>query len=275
MAASLLTLDPGLDVTAVDFTDAGDVRGFATLMLAAAGNAGMFLSPGLSSPDARAIRVAAREWICRVKEVIDTVGPGDALGIISVFDLMHRMAYGIDADEAYVDKYRLLAFERYIRGDGGVDRYSLFQTVSQQVRRRKKAFLDTPLRWRCHVLDKWYRQFQSGVCHDGLDDLDTVQRVRMLMASDLWAFETRNESAFKKKLFESHCHYLDETAGMDLKMLTATSGLLGVCAGYLNPAGYLSREESIFRAILSLPNANRYLKASAGLRLREVPQKRS
>jgi len=50
-----------------------------------------------------------------------------------------------------------------------------------------------------------------------LSDYDIISRVTMLLESDLFANEGRNQDQFKKSLEEQHCYYLDGYTAPDKK----------------------------------------------------------
>ncbi|GEM_PF-1184025 len=280
------------DIAQVDFQNARDVAGFASLIFAAANGAGMFMAGNMSDRKVSGVKSAAKTWINEVEQNIDSFNAGDALSVAGCFDAVHRIAFGRPAKESYLNHYKLNAFEAYILGDRVVDQYILQRSIAQEIRRRNRAFLDRPLKWESLCIDCWYGEFRYGKCIDGISDYDTIQRVASLLNADLWAFETSNEGRFKQSLFDNHRHYLDEAECMDTKALLALKHFLGSSVKYLmqpEMAGeclsgesllsgslsddslsadpYSVYEESIFRAILSRPEANRYLKASVKMRM--------
>ena len=104
----------------------------------------------------------------------------------------------------------LYDFNARMGGDNTVDVYALFRDISAGINRPGgRALLGKPLQWSAVMLDRWHKEFRKGVSHSATSLYDTLQRVSILMESDLWAFESRNESAFKETLFENHRQYLE------------------------------------------------------------------
>ena len=101
-------------------------------------------------------------------------------------------------------------FNARISGDTTVDVYSLFRDISSAINRPGgRALLGKPLQWSAVMLDRWHKEFRKGVSDSATTLYDTLQRVSILMESDLWAFETRNEATFKETLFLNHRKSLD------------------------------------------------------------------
>ncbi|MDE5674642.1 MAG: hypothetical protein K2I44_04785, partial [Muribaculaceae bacterium] len=192
----------------IDFRDIHDIEGSASLIFSMANIHGATsLIPGASTTVSPT--KAAREWINGVKQHIGAMPAGNAMRAAGCLDLMHRLAYGKPADNSLLDTYRLAAFDSFVRGDSSVDRYILFNVVSSQVKQRNSKFLGKPLQWESLCIDRWHRQFRHGISIEELSDLDTIRRVTALLDSDLWAFETKNESRYKQTLFENHKHLLN------------------------------------------------------------------
>lgn len=210
------------DIQTVDFCNADEICDFANLTMQAASEAGMFLVQASSGREQREIRETAEEWVRRVEASIDTMTAGDALSVIYIFDLIHRIAYGKPAKTDYLDRYRLGAFEAFIRGDKSVDRYELFHALSDEIAKRNKAYFDRPLKWISLCLDRWHRNFLPAsrqinnprpprqneyVSAVGQSDYDTICQLTALLSSDLRAFET-DQDAYKRRLLTTHLHLL-------------------------------------------------------------------
>ncbi len=261
---------PEIDITQVDFNDTRDIEGFAIMIFTMANRLRLFMPAAGNTPEKTELQKCAKTWIGRVEDNIPALSAGDSLTIIGVYDLVHRIAFNRAANGNYLNKYKLNAFDAYLRGDKTVNQYALQQVVSLEIRRGNKVFMDKPLQWECRCLDRWHKQFRLGKSLDQISDYDTIQRVKSLLDSDLWAFETRNESSFKQKLFDNHRHYFDETERLDITALTALDSFLCSSARYLTPDEFYSYEESIYRSLLHNPDTNRYLKASIQLRLEDT-----
>ena len=102
------------------------------------------------------------------------------------------------------------AFNARIAGDRSIDDYALFRDISSGINLPGgKSLFGRPLQWCAMMLDRWHKEFKTGRGDKELPIYDTLQRVSILMDSDLWAFETRNEAHFKQLLFDNHRYYLD------------------------------------------------------------------
>ena len=203
-----------LDIRLVDFGNAADANNFAKRIFLAANNLDLFVSRRCCTQEEREVKAIAKEWICRVEEAIDNMSAGDALTVISSFDIIHRIGYNIPANQSYVDKYKLGAFEAYIRGDKSVDQYILYDAISEEIRRRNKAYFDRPLDWQSLCLDRWHKNFRTGKSAIPQSDYDTIHQITALLNADLWAFDPE-QTAFKHRLMANHRNYLNETGKLN------------------------------------------------------------
>ena len=262
----------------IDFLDISDIEGSASLILSMSGTAPSLVPefkiqnskfqnssapiPGFNIQNStfKIITKVAREWVNGGKEHIGEMSAGDAMRAAGCLDLMHRLAYGTPADSTLLDTYRLAAFDSFVRGDGSVDRYHLFNMVSSEVRQRNRKFFGKPLQWESMCVDRWHRQFQHGASLEELPDLDTVRRVTALLSSDLWAFETKNESRYKQTLFENHRHLLDnyQLSIINYQFLSALQSFLLSSAPYLSPEEFTTYDTQIRNALIASKETNRY-----------------
>ena len=145
----------------------------------------------------------------------------------------------------------LYDFNARIGGDNTVDVYALFRDISSAINRPGgRALLGKPLQWSAVMLDRWHKEFRKGVSDSATSLYDTLQRVSILMESDLWAFETRNESAFKETLFLNHRKYLDSMLPPKHNELTkALQSFLLSSAPYLTFEEYTAYDTQIRRLV--------------------------
>lgn len=210
-----------LDIRTVDFGNADAVWNFANRTIQAANVAGMFMTKGPLNKEQRGIRIIAKDWVNRVETAIDSMSAGNALRVIYMFDLINRIAYGTPANADYLDKYRLGAFEAYIRGDKSVDCYELFHALMEEICKRNRTYFGRPLEWVAMCLDRWHKNFINGVSTATQSDYDTMQQLTALLCSDLRVFE-RDQDAFKRRLVANHLDYLTGNASRtDTKMQKA------------------------------------------------------
>lgn len=198
----------GLNIQQADFTDVKVVKTLALRILSLANEQSAFLSKQSLTSDAAAIRIAAKEWVVRVESIIDNLSHADALIAIGVFDLIHRIGYGIPADSRYIDRYKLGAFKAYIHGDESVNQYVLFQIISDEISRHSKAYFGRPLDWYCTCIDRWFRNFRTGKSSVLQSDYDTFNQVKILLSSDLRAFTPKQE-AFKRALEDRYSELIN------------------------------------------------------------------
>lgn len=268
----------------VDLDDVRDAAGYATLIFAVANGLGILLPTGnRQTPEAITTARLAREWVAGIKARIAGMTAGDAMELLEPFDFMHRVGHRSPTPRAFVDEYLMKAFEARIRGDKTVNEYHLFRLIKSELERNNKPFFGRPLKWYCSVLDHWHRKFSRGWASEDLPDYDTLETVSILMRENLFAFEGSNETAFKKRLFDNHRHYLDEIDRLDTDTLPALSRFLTQSIPYLSDPDcngpkfnrevsgnnrempcerYETLDEAIHSAQLSAPSTNRFYRLS-------------
>lgn len=196
------------DITRVDFSNPDDIGTLVTGLFQTGCDNGMAQAISCPTPESDAIRRLAHRVTQHIGRQLPLMSPADALLVISAYDLAHRLAYGTPASTTLTDRYLLQAFEAMIHGDKEVDQYVVYRLIDQRLTHATMddPFLDRPLRWLSIALDRWHRQFSDGTCHDALPLYDTVQRVTILLTSDLRAYETTRETAYKQRLAQNHRH---------------------------------------------------------------------
>ncbi|MDE6094571.1 MAG: hypothetical protein K2G52_00090 [Muribaculaceae bacterium] len=264
----------------VDFSDINDVAGSASLLVSVARKNGE-----------RNI-AAAREWLGNVETVLPSLSPGDALRVADSYEAVRNLLHPTSSlskntTSDITTSCRINAFEALVSGDKSVNRYLLRNAISREIDRRNLKFFGKPLQWESVCIDRWYRQFKYGVSIDNLSDYDTINRVTSLLTSDLWAFETRNESRFKQTLFENHRHYLDSIHDsqftmhnesrtdcpdhalciMNYELINALPSFLLASSPYLTPGEYTAYDTQIRTALYNHPATNRFQKASIAITL--------
>ncbi|MDE5673997.1 MAG: hypothetical protein K2I16_10000 [Muribaculaceae bacterium] len=140
------------------------------------------------------------------------------------------------------------AFNARIAGDRSIDDYALFRDISSGINRPGgKPLFGRPLQWCAMMLDRWHKEFKTGRGDKELPVYDTLQRVSILMDSDLWAFETRNEARFKQLLFDNHRHLLNnyQLSIINYQLLSALHSFLIVSTPYLTPDEFLAYDAQI------------------------------
>lgn len=173
----------------------------ASRILDRADGLNLFL-PGTSRQSRDAMRLIreAATWVGNVKSRFDSFSAGEALSLVDFFDLMHRIACQQPADRAFVNDIILRAFEARIHGDKTVDEYLLYRAIHARIINKDKAFLDRPLSWLCLTLDRWHKEARAGYGKTTLPAYDIISRASILMESDLFAYEGRNQRSFKQHL---------------------------------------------------------------------------
>lgn len=208
-------MNPLFDIDSVDFSNVADISGFASLILAQANFFGIFSGKDSDFSDARELMVIARRWLQRVREYIPAFTVSEALTLSGYYDLVHRVGFGKVVDCNSLDRYRMSAFEAYISGDRSVDQYTLYHAVAHEVGRRNPLFLGRPLQWILLCIDEWYEQFRDCTKLIALSNYDVLQRITILLESDLFAFCGSQQEAFKQRLVQTYLPLTEKIADMD------------------------------------------------------------
>lgn len=255
----------------INFDRMEEVTQSAATVCRAADSSGLFSSAFPSSQAFSEIRRSAKKWVQEIDSRISGLSPAEALDAMAYYDIMHRIAYCKPPYPETINRPVIRAFEAYIRGDKSIDQYDLFRYISSGVQRRDKAYFGRPLQWRSICLERWHRQFLYGASLDQLNDYDTLQRVTILLESDLWAFETRNETAFKERLFNAYRHYLtsfapessqaasgnlslDQAKPVDTKTLKALEHFLFASRSYLSDSDFHTYKNHLSKALETYQN---------------------
>lgn len=226
------------DIKSIDLSNPYDIGGYVSLLCQAGGEAGMISSGFRPTRESNMIRQTARLATRLIEEHMTKMPPGDALLVVPAHDLAHRIAYGTPADTAISTRCLLKAFDAMIHGDRSVDEYVVYDAIDRSIAQPgcDAAILDRPFRWRSISLDRWYRQFKTGHTNDTPDTYDIIQRLSILLESDLWAYETVNETAYKQSLVDRHRHLLEQHPATDPRTRQAQNRLQHAASRYLPTA---------------------------------------
>lgn len=227
-------IQPLLDISSVDFENVGEINCFAGNLINLGNSIGVVAGTArLQTEDAMAIYQIAKEWVDTVKMRLRSMSPADAVRVIDAYEIMYRIANRTSVKPDEIDRVKLTVFDAMIRGDRNVDEYIMFRLIRKAVCQRKKAFLDKPLKWSCLREDQWYKEAKAGFYRIKLSDYDILNRASILLESDLYAFEGSQQLNFKRKLFNSTRHYLDNYDATDPQTQFAIEQYLYASAKFL------------------------------------------
>lgn len=288
------TLTQLLDAKPADFSDTEDITGFALLICQAASYGGIFLGNDRNRALLTHVRKAAKDWVQAVRRRIDTIPVSDALTIINIFDPVHRIAYGSPADSAFINRHTLAAFNSLTRPDGPtpgdkpasapttlpgnqptstseslsgdtpatdtrpIDAYTLFRQIKLGLNRKDRAYFFRPLQWYTATLTRWYNDLSAPYTSPSLSAYDTIQRVSVLLQTDLRPYNLPDQDAFKQRLFNTHRHLLDDLSAYDLPTLRALYNLLTSSQPYLSEDDFDSSLRTLLETLITYPTANRF-----------------
>lgn len=224
------------NVSNVDFSNIDDITDFATRLIESASNAGLFADPAAATTtECKVVVAAAREWIKHVDARITEMSAGEALSLIDVYDIAHRIAFRRPADRRMIDRIKLSAFEARLHGDKSVDEYELFHAIGAELNRGNKAYFNRQLQWYSMSLDRWHKNFPHGVRQKTMSNYDTLRQVEALLDENLWAFES-DQATYKSALLTNTLHYFDELQTLSRKELAILDKILTAAAQYIADA---------------------------------------
>lgn len=245
----------------VDFDDRSDAIGYAMLIFAVANRLDIVFPAGnMQSREAiRTVRLA-NEWMHNIKARIPDMVAGDAMELLEPYDFMHMVGNHTSIPKALENQYIIKATEARIHGDKSVNQYHLYLKIRRKLRLKEITCFGRPLEWYLARLEHWHDKFKCGKANEALSDYDTLEIVGILMSEDLFAYEGGNQGELKNKLFDNHCHYLDEIDNLGFDELGALSRFVSSSTKFLSPEQYQNYEKAITQARINRPATNRFLR---------------
>lgn len=163
------------------------------------------------------VTATGRERIAMLESRIQSATAGEALGMLDTYESLHCLVYGTLPDRRMKARIIANALDSRIKGDHNVDIYVLFRRISKELSHHNcSGELGESIRWHTTTLSSWYEEFRSGRYRDPVSPerfcasrqtlplYDRLNRVAILLEEDLWAYETANQTAFKRRLATSH-----------------------------------------------------------------------
>ena len=272
-------LAPTISIPAIeriDFSSSEEAIRYAMLLCIASREAAALIPSGNLSSITR-IRRSSRQWIEKAEQSLPGYTPGEALETIVAYDFIHRLAYNAAPIPDLIDRHVLRAFEAMLQGDSTINKFTLFRRITFGLRRKSPLYTGRPLKWQSHQLARWHKEIKNNLNHQG--DINTpnnqgdinnpnnqsnkedIEKISILLESDLFPFEGTNEAAFKQTLFSAHRHLLDQTkeildqakeksqGNSRLSLLRSLEHLLFRSIPYLPEPEYLQYKTEIESAI--------------------------
>ncbi|MDE6717332.1 MAG: hypothetical protein K2J70_03980 [Muribaculaceae bacterium] len=165
---------------------------------------------GGAIPELASLRRDAHEWIETFDSLLPDLillTPGDALELLESRDFIHRIAFNAPPLADSGDQIILLAFQARIKGDPGVNIFTLHRALDGPILRRRKEFLGAPFRWHSDRLEDWYREAQEklrGTVNPppgSMSDIE-AEKAAILLRADLYDFDP-DQKSFKRRLVET------------------------------------------------------------------------
>ncbi|MDE5796023.1 MAG: hypothetical protein K2H75_02830, partial [Muribaculaceae bacterium] len=223
------------------------------------------------------VRKAAKDWVQAIRQRIDNIPVAAALTIINIFDPVHRIAYGTPADSAFINRHTLGAFnsltcpDQPTPGDKPasatetVNPYTLFWQIKLGLNRKDRAYFFRPLQWYTSSLDRWYNDFSTPSASPSLTPYDTIQRISILLQTDLRPYNLPDQDTFKQRLFNTHRPLLDNLSTYDLPTLKALYNLLPSSQLYLSEDDFDDYLCTLLGTIIAHPDINRFYSTANSL----------
>ena len=211
-------LAPTISIPAIeriDFSSSEEAIRYAMLLCIASREAAALIPSGNLSSITR-IRRSSRQWIEKTEQSLPGYTPGEALETIVAYDFIHRLAYNAAPIPDLIDRHVLRAFEAMLQGDSTINKFTLFRRITFGLRRKSPLYTGRPLKWQSHQLARWHKEIKNNLNHQGdinnpnnQNNKEDIEKISILLESDLFPFEGTNEVAFKQTLFSTHRHLLE------------------------------------------------------------------
>lgn len=146
-----------------------------------------------------------------------------------------------------------------------VNPYTLFWQIKLGLNRKDRAYFFRPLQWYTTTLTRWYNDLSAPRTSSPISTYDTIQRVSILLQTDLRPYNLPDQDAFKQHLFNTHRHLLDDLSAYDLPTLKALYNLLTSSQPYLSEDDFDSYLRTLLETIITQPNTNRFYSTANSL----------
>ena len=263
-------LAPTISIPAIeriDFSSSEEAIRYAMLLCIASREAAALIPSGNLSSITR-IRRSSRQWIEKAEQSLPGYTPGEALETIVAYDFIHRLAYNAAPIPDLIDRHVLRAFEAMLQGDATINKFTLFRRITFGIRRKSPLYTGRPLKWQSHQLARWHKEIKNSMKNqrdinnpNNQSNKEDIEKISILLESDLFPFEGTNEVAFKQTLFSTHRHLLDQAkeildqakeksqGNSRLSLLRSLEHLLFRSIPYLPESEYLQYKAEIESAI--------------------------
>ena len=263
-------LAPTISIPAIeriDFSYSEEAIRYAMLLCIASREAAALIPSGNLSSITR-IRRSSRQWIEKAEQSLPGYTPGEALETIVAYDFIHRLAYNAAPIPDLIDRHVLRAFEAMLQGDDTINKFTLFRRITFGLRRKSPLYTGRPLKWQSHQLARWHKEIKNNLNHqrdintpNNQTNKEDIEKISILLESDLFPFEGTNEAVFKQTLFSTHRHLLDQAkeildqtkeksqGNSRLSLLRSLEHLLFRSIPYLPEPEYLQYKTEIESAI--------------------------
>ena len=263
-------LAPTISIPAIeriDFSYSEEAIRYAMLLCIASREAAALIPSGNLSSITR-IRRSSRQWIEKAEQSLPGYTPGEALETIVAYDFIHRLAYNAAPIPDLIDRHVLRAFEAMLQGDSTINKFTLFRRITFGIRRKSPLYTGRPLKWQSHQLARWHKEIKNSLKNqrdinnpNNQSNKEDIEKISILLESDLFPFEGTNDVAFKQTIFSTHRHLLDQTkeildqakeksqGNSRLSLLRSLEHLLFRSIPYLPEPEYLQYKTEIESAI--------------------------
>lgn len=237
----------------LDFSNPEKVNCFGSLFLNNANLLGWCIGSPIAPADRSGMLKIAKTFVKELDAAFKNSSAAYALSVYSSYNWAYRIAYNTPPAPDFTFGIVRVALDARIHGDKDIDIYELYRLIDLGMMFYPELYKDKAQTWRNHMLESWHEEFQSGrdlgpkcltassVRRSVIADRDILNRVAILIESDLRTFE-QNQKSFKKRLFDNHRHYIDDllngNADYDTNTLMALMNFIRVS---FNP--FISQEE--------------------------------
>lgn len=238
-----------------DHASGEELLGYGRLIFSSFQANGGFVSSHRNGRETARIKKGARDWTDWMTDNMRNVGIGYLPEAMSMFDLIHRIAYNAEAPKSFTARWTDRYMQSWLRDDAQVSQLDVMYIVGKQMWRSGENM-------HYQVKNKFFRTLGQWIVETGNKTTPAYERLRhasVLLRADLKQFTSEQET-YKTALAKSSLEELPATFdGTDCATLKAYRELAyELFPGYMEADRFRSCDSNLLHALSISPGLNRW-----------------